>query len=217
MIQHKTDSSHIHQFSYQQADPLPVMEHFYTLQGEGAWTGYAAYFIRLAGCDVGCHWCDVKASWDVAPEQYMTGDEMLDTIKQTSANRIVITGGEPTLYDLSKWVTLFHAHGFKVHLETAGVHALDTPMDWICFSPKKFKSPLPPFYHLAHELKIVVYNKHDLEWAESHAKQCASHIQLFLQPEWSKRSSITDMILSYIQDHPYWRLSQQTHKYLGIP
>jgi len=198
-------------------DPLPVMEHFLTLQGEGVWTGTPAYFIRLAGCDVGCHWCDVKASWEVDSQQYMALAELLQAIQQHAVQRVVITGGEPTLYNLEALVNLLHHHDLQVHLETAGVYPLTGLWDWVCFSPKKFKKPLAEYYEKADELKVVVYNRHDLQWAESHAAECAPHVNLLLQPEWSKKESVLPDILSYIQTHPHWRLSQQTHKYLGIP
>lgn len=198
-------------------NPLPVMEHFATLQGEGAWTGTASYFIRLAGCDVGCQWCDVKDSWQVHPDQYFSVEELVNKVKKTAVKHVVITGGEPTIYNLSLLTDTLHTHGLRVHIETAGVHPLLGDFDWICFSPKKFMAPLPPYYQQAHELKVVIFNSHDLKWAEEHAQKCADHVQLFLQPEWSKREKMLPLILNYIQQHPHWRLSQQTHKYIGIP
>ncbi len=204
-------------FLYHQADPLPVMEHFYTLQGEGYWTGTPAYFIRLAGCDVGCHWCDVKESWSYTREQMMSCDDILNEVQNHSAQRIIVTGGEPTIYDLTTLTSIFHQQHIINHIETAGVHPLTGHWDWICFSPKKFKNPLPAYYQSAHELKIIIYNAHDLNWAESHAQQCHDKMALYLQPEWSKRDVVTPLILEYIKKHPRWRLSQQTHKYLGIP
>ncbi|MEM9718251.1 MAG: 7-carboxy-7-deazaguanine synthase QueE [Bacteroidota bacterium] len=203
-------------FAYGARDPLPVMEHFLTLQGEGNWTGTAAYFIRLAGCDVGCHWCDVKESWGVAAEQHMRVLDLIEIVIAHKAQHVVITGGEPTIYDLRPLVQSLHSLGIKVHLETAGVHPLLGDLDWVCFSPKKFKAPLDEYYTNAHELKVVIYNRHDLQWAESHASRCADHVKLFLQPEWDRREKMLPMIIAYIQNHPHWRLSQQTHKYMGI-
>lgn len=200
-----------------QADPLPVMEHFYTLQGEGAWTGEPAYFVRLAGCDVGCHWCDVKESWKVSPDQYHPGSDIAAWAKASGSQRVVITGGEPTVYDLSLLTDAFHKHGLKVHMESAGVHPFTGEIDWLCLSPKKFKATREEYYSLAHELKIIVSNKHDLIWAEQHAEKCAPSTQLFLQAEWSKRGLMMPVIIEYIKAHPKWRLSQQTHKYINIP
>lgn len=200
-----------------QADPLPVMEHFYTLQGEGAWTGEPTYFIRLAGCDVGCHWCDVKESWKVSPQQYVPSQEIAKWVKASGCQRVVITGGEPTIYDLGVLTDKLHAEGMLVHMETAGVHAYSGNIDWVCLSPKKFMAPRDEFYALANELKIIVYNKHDFIWAESHAEKCPDSTQFFLQVEWSKRAEMTEAIIDYIKANPKWRLSQQTHKYLNIP
>ena len=203
-------------FDYGASDPLPVMEHFLTLQGEGKWTGTAAYFIRLAGCDVGCHWCDVKESWGVQAEQHMRVRDLVEVVLANKVQHVVITGGEPTIYDLRQLVEGLHSHNLHVHLETAGVHPLLGDLDWVCFSPKKFKAPLDTYYTRAHELKVVIYNRHDLEWAESHAARCGDQVELFLQPEWDRREQVLPLIIAYIQDHPHWRLSQQTHKYLGI-
>ncbi len=200
-----------------QANPLPVMEHFYTLQGEGAWTGTPTYFIRLAGCDVGCSWCDVKASWVPHERQYASVLDIVNLAKSSTAKRVVITGGEPSIYDLSLLTSQLHQAGFLVHIETAGPHELLGDFDWICFSPKKFLVPKEEYYQLAHELKIIIYNSHDFKWAEMHAEKCASTVQLFLQAEWSKRERFYPEIVSYIQAHPHWRLSMQTHKYLEIP
>ncbi|MCL4135465.1 UNVERIFIED_CONTAM: hypothetical protein GTU68_043331 [Idotea baltica] len=149
------------------------MEQFYTLQGEGTWTGTGAYFIRLAGCDVGCHWCDVKESWAPNEAQYLSSTEIVARALASGADRVVITGGEPTIYDLSILTQELHKAGLYVHMETAGVHDYTGDIDWVCFSPKKFKAPLDSFYQLSHELKIVVYNEHDFQWAEQHAEKCA--------------------------------------------
>lgn len=202
---------------YRQADPLPVMEHFYTLQGEGAYTGSPAYFIRLAGCDVGCVWCDVKESWTPREDQYHSCVALTEMAQQSGTQRVVITGGEPTVYNLRPLTRQLRAAGLKVHLETAGPHPLSGEIDWVCFSPKKFLPPQQEFYQKAHELKVVIYHESDLTWAEEHAARCANHVQLFLQPEWSRRERITPQLIDYVRQHPQWRLSLQTHKYLDIP
>ncbi|MEM7370861.1 MAG: 7-carboxy-7-deazaguanine synthase QueE [Bacteroidota bacterium] len=202
---------------YQQANPLPVMEHFLTLQGEGSWTGTAAYFIRLAGCDVGCHWCDVKDSWHPSQDQYLSVSEITELALASGTERVVITGGEPTVYDLSLLTQSLHQAGLIIHMETAGVHPLTAEIDWICFSPKKFLPPKDEFYQLSHELKIVVYHEKDVIWAEQHAARCADHIVKYLQPEWSRATRITPHLVDYVKHHPTWRLSLQTHKFIDIP
>jgi organic radical activating enzyme len=192
------------------------MEHFYTLQGEGAWTGTAAYFIRLGGCDVGCFWCDVKESWPEEAHPRLTVGQLVEAVEATSAPCVVITGGEPTMHDLSALTTALHAAGRRVHIETSGVHPLTGAIDWVCFSPKKFKAPVEGFHQLAHELKVVVHNRQDLAWAEAHAAECPASTQLFLQPQWYRPESM-QWIVAYVQQHPRWRISLQTHKYLEIP
>ncbi len=193
------------------------MEHFYTLQGEGRWSGTPAYFIRLAGCDVGCHWCDVKESWTVADDQWMPISEIVSLAKSSGTQRVVITGGEPTMHDLEPLTTAMHDAGLLCHIETAGAHPFSGKFDWITFSPKKFKAALPEYYQLAHELKVIVYNAHDLEWAEQEAMKCDTEKTLFyLQPEWSRRDRVHQTI-EYIKAHPHWKLSLQTHKYVEIP
>lgn len=205
------------QITYRQTDPLPVMEQFYTLQGEGAWTGTPAYFIRLAGCDVGCVWCDVKESWTPRDDQYQSSEVLTEQVLQAGANRVVITGGEPTVYDLTCLTDTLHAAGLTIHMETAGPHPLSGEIDWICFSPKKFLPPRDEYYEKSHELKVVIYHETDLAWAEAHASKCADHVQLFLQPEWSRRERITPLLIEYLKQNPHWRLSIQTHKYVDIP
>ncbi len=217
----KTKRGDIHSekpvFAYGQRDPLPVMEHFYTLQGEGAWTGTAAYFVRLAGCDVGCHWCDVKESWGVENTQYSPVADMIEWIQAAEADRVVITGGEPTIYDLSLLTQRLQDLQIQVHIETAGPHPLVGQFDWITLSPKKFLQPDPRIYPRVDELKVVIYNRHDFEWATQHAERCPTHTQLFLQPEWDRREQMTPLIVDYVKQHPQWRISLQTHKYLDIP
>jgi 7-carboxy-7-deazaguanine synthase len=195
----------------------PVMEHFYTLQGEGYHTGKAAYFIRLGGCDVGCVWCDVKDSWDASAHPVMTAAEMVDLAAAHTGRIAVITGGEPAMHDLSGLCDALHAAGFDTHIETSGAHPLSGDLDWVTLSPKKFKAPLESCLQQADELKVVVFHKSDLEWAEQHAAKVPAGCRLYLQPEWSKKDAITPLIIEYIKDHPQWQLSLQTHKYINIP
>ncbi len=194
----------------------PIMEHFYTVQGEGFWTGVAAYFVRLGGCDVGCHWCDVKESWPMDSHPLMTVQEIVDEVLKSKANRVVITGGEPLMHDLTPLTQVLHFHNIKTHIETSGAHSLSGSFDWICLSPKKFKTALAEVYNMANELKIIVFNKHDLQWAENEATKVNENTLLFLQPEWSKKES-NDWIVEYVKNNPKWRISLQTHKYLSIP
>lgn len=194
----------------------PVMEHFYTLQGEGYWTGTPAYFIRLAGCDVGCHWCDVKESWQLEGHPVLSVSDLLAEIQATPAQRVVITGGEPFMHNLTALTRVLREAGLKTHCETSGTQMLSGDWDWICFSPKKFKAPLPVWYQVAHELKVIVYQLHDLEWGQGHAQDCAEDTILYYQPEWSSPHRMPD-ILRYVKTNPKWRVSLQTHKYLEIP
>jgi 7-carboxy-7-deazaguanine synthase len=198
-------------------EALPVMEHFYTLQGEGFHSGKAAYFIRLAGCDVGCVWCDVKESWDASKHPTVAINFLIDEIKKTSAAIVVITGGEPLLHDLTSLTTTLKQNNFKTHIETSGSSPLSGTWDWITLSPKKFKAPLPQNLPLASELKIVVFNKSDFAWAEKWAAHASPSCKLYLQPEWSKAASVTPLIVDYIKAHPQWQLSLQTHKYINVP
>ncbi len=199
------------------ANKLPVMEQFYTLQGEGAYSGQAAYFIRLAGCDVGCVWCDVKESWDPKIHPLKTIDEIVAGALSTSCRLCVITGGEPLLYSLDQLTDALHLAGFKVNIETSASSTMSGTWDWICISPKKFKAPLPENLNLAHELKIIVFNKSDFEWAETYATMVNPNCKLYLQPEWDKSAEIIPQIIDYIKENPQWQLSLQTHKFLQIP
>jgi len=195
----------------------PIMEHFYTLQGEGAYAGYAAYFIRLGGCDVGCVWCDVKESWDAAAHPQVTVATLLNYVLESKTNRVVITGGEPCMYDLHALCNALHAHGLKVHLETSGAHEIRGNFDWVTLSPKKFKAPLASAYAKADELKIIVFNKHDFDWAKEHQALVPAKTALYLQTEWEKRDSNYNLSIDFIKANPVWHLSIQTHKYLQIP
>ncbi|MEQ8474559.1 MAG: 7-carboxy-7-deazaguanine synthase QueE [Marinoscillum sp.] len=196
---------------------LPVMESFLTVQGEGFHTGSAAYFIRLGGCDVGCVWCDVKESWDAGIHPQIPIAQIVETAAQQGVEIAVITGGEPLMYDLSLFTDQLKKSGLQAHIETSGAHPLSGHWDWITFSPKKFMAPKDEFYEHADELKVIVYNKSDLAWAESHATKCGENVRLFLQPEWSKRDQMMPLIVDYVKKNPKWRISLQTHKYLDIP
>ena len=197
---------------------LPVMEHFYTLQGEGFHQGKAAYFVRLGGCDVGCVWCDVKESWDKDAHPLMEISDIIHSIKkETNQGIIVITGGDPLMHDLHELTSALQKEGFFTHIETSGAHPLSGNFDWVCLSPKKFKAPLEQVIERADELKIVVFNKSDFEWAEFYASQVPSHCKLYLQPEWDKSALVTPMIIEYIKANPKWELSLQLHKYINVP
>ena len=198
-------------------DVLPVMEHFYTLQGEGFYQGQAAYFIRLGGCDVGCVWCDVKESWNAESHPLLKVEDIVSIVKKTPAKIIVITGGEPLLHDLSELTIQIKNEGLRTHIETSGSSPLSGNWDWITLSPKKFKAPLPEILFLANELKVVVFNKSDFDWAEKYAAKVSMLCKLYLQPEWSKASVITPLIIDYIKAHPDWQLSLQIHKYINVP
>ena len=199
-------------------DSLPVMEDFYTIQGEGFHQGKAAYFVRLAGCDVGCVWCDVKESWDINKYPSKQIDEIVSKIKSTSKTDIVvITGGEPLMHNLNILTSALHDAGFKTHIETSGAHPLSGNWDWICLSPKKFKSPLDNILLLANELKIVIFNKSDFEWAENYASKMNPNCKLYLQPEWDKSAIVTPLIVEYVKNHPKWQISLQLHKYIHVP
>ncbi|SHF62042.1 Organic radical activating enzyme [Flavisolibacter ginsengisoli DSM 18119] len=196
---------------------LPVMEHFYTLQGEGVHQGKAAYFIRLAGCDVGCVWCDVKDSWDSTRHPLLEIEFLVEKVKQAGSPIAVITGGEPLLHDLQELTRQLQDAGLKTHMETSGSSSLSGSWDWITLSPKKFKPPLTEVVIKANELKVVVFNKSDFEWAEKWADQVSPGCKLYLQPEWDKAALVTPMIIDYIKAHPQWQLSLQIHKYINVP
>jgi len=196
---------------------LPVMEHFYTLQGEGMFGGKAAYFIRLGGCDVGCVWCDVKDSWDSGKHPLMEIDEIVALAAAHPGEIAVITGGEPLMHDLTALTASLKRAGLRTHMETSGSSPLTGSWDWITLSPKKFKAPLPGILPLANELKIVVFHPSDLAWAEQWAAQVSSHCRLYLQPEWSRAEKITPLIVDYIKSNPQWQLSLQLHKYINVP
>lgn len=252
MIERAEDISQIKTVK-QKLSALPIMEAFYTLQGEGFHQGKAAYFIRLGGCDVGCFWCDVKESWDASVHSKKTIDEIVEmmnckfqisncklsnspltahrsplptqnlklkthnSLLTTSKPIIVITGGEPLLYNLNELTYTLQQQNFKTHIETSGSSPFSGFWNWVCLSPKKFKKPLPEAFKVADELKVVVYNKSDFKWAEENAAQVSSSCKLYLQPEWSKANELTPLIIEYIKQNPQWQLSLQVHKYLNIP
>jgi 7-carboxy-7-deazaguanine synthase len=196
---------------------LPLMEHFYTLQGEGRYTGHASYFLRLGGCDVGCVWCDVKESWDASKHPLVQIESMVKFVVDEKAPIAVITGGEPLMHNLDELTLTLKNNGIRTHIETSGAHPLSGDWDWICLSPKKFKAPLPEVIQKANELKVVIFNKTDFEWAEKFAAAVSPACMLYLQPEWSKSTEINPLIVSYIKKNPQWILSLQTHKFLEIP
>lgn len=196
---------------------LPVMEHFYTIQGEGFYSGRAAYFVRLAGCDVGCVWCDVKESWDAAAHPVLKFDDLLQEIIEAGTGFCVITGGEPALYDLRGIISLLRKNGIETAIETSGTSPLIGEIDWYCFSPKKFKQPVEEAYLKADELKIIINHPSDFEWAEEHAGKVKDSCKLYLQPEWSKQERFLPLIIEYVKKHPKWCVSLQTHKFMNIP
>lgn len=199
------------------ATALPVMEHFYTLQGEGFHQGKAAYFIRLGGCDVGCVWCDVKDSWDAGKHPLYEIENLVAEVKRTPAKLVVITGGEPLMHNLDPLTSAMQGAGLQTNIETSGAYPLSGSWDWICLSPKKFKAPLPGILRLANELKIVIFNKSDFDWAEKHAALVSSSCKLYLQPEWDRAAQVTPLIIDYIKANPRWELSLQIHKYINVP
>jgi len=195
---------------------LPLMEEFYTIQGEGFHTGKAAYFIRIGGCDVGCHWCDVKESWNANLHPATETLKIVENVKKY-ANTVVITGGEPLMWNMAFITNELKNQNIKVHIETSGAYPLSGNWDWICLSPKKTKLPLSNIYQKADELKIIIYNKNDFKFAEEQASKVKENCELYLQPEWSNRDKMTPLIVDYVMQNPQWKISLQTHKYLNIP
>lgn len=196
---------------------LPLMEEFYTIQGEGYHTGKAAYFIRLGGCDIGCHWCDVKESWDATIHPLTPVNKIIENAKKHPAQTVVVTGGEPLIYNLSELTEKLKNEGIRTFIETSGAYPLSGHWDWICLSPKKFKGPRKDILEKANELKVIIFNKSDFKWAEEHAETVGPQCKLYLQPEWSKTSEMTPQIVEYVKNNPKWEISLQTHKYLNIP
>lgn len=199
------------------ADELPLMEAFYTIQGEGFHQGKAAYFIRLAGCDVGCVWCDVKESWDKEMHPVQKIGRIVDEAASYKGRIAVVTGGEPTLYNLEYLTAALKEKGFETNIETSGSNVITGSWDWICLSPKKFKAPLPDNLPLANELKVIVFNKSDFDWAEKYAALVSPDCRLYLQPEWSRADAMTPLIVDYVKENPRWQISLQIHKYIDVP
>lgn len=195
---------------------LPLMEEFYTIQGEGYHKGTAAYFIRVGGCDVGCHWCDVKESWNAETHPPTAVEHIIENAAKYS-DTIVITGGEPLTWDMGPLTAGLKARGLKTHIETSGAYPLTGTWDWICLSPKKIKLPLNDIYEKADELKVIIYNQHDFAFAEEQAAKVNTDCILYLQPEWSRREKMIPDIVNFVMKNPRWKVSLQTHKYLNIP
>ncbi|GLB48884.1 7-carboxy-7-deazaguanine synthase [Neptunitalea sp. Y10] len=195
---------------------LPLMEEFYTIQGEGYYKGTAAYFIRVGGCDVGCHWCDVKESWNAELHPPTEITQIVDNAVKYS-DTIVITGGEPLTWDMGPLTKQLKEKGVKTHIETSGAYELSGEWDWVCLSPKKIKLPTDSVYQVADELKVIIYNHHDFKFAEEQAAKVGENCILYMQPEWSKREEMIPHIVQYVMDNPKWKVSLQTHKYLNIP
>ena len=196
---------------------LPLMEAFYTIQGEGYHTGKPSYFIRLGGCDVGCHWCDTKDSWNVEDHPLTDVDHIVEEAAEHPAKRIVVTGGEPVMYNLNYLTDQLLEKDIKTHIETSGAYPLTGEWHWICLSPKKTMPPVGDIHSKADELKIIVYNQDDFLWAEEHAKNVNANCKLYLQPEWGRAEEIIPLIVDYIKINPCWNISLQMHKYLKIP
>ena len=195
---------------------LPLMEAFYTIQGEGFHKGTAAYFIRIGGCDVGCHWCDVKESWNAQLHPPTAVDEMVEEAVKHSKT-VVITGGEPLTWNMEPLTRELKERDCQIHIETSGAYKLTGTWDWICLSPKKIKLPTPEIYKVANELKVIIFNKHDFKFAEEQAEKVNNECILYLQPEWSNREKMMPLIVDYVMKNPKWKVSLQTHKYLNIP
>ena len=204
------------QLAVEKGEMLPLMEEFYTIQGEGFHTGTAAYFIRIGGCDVGCHWCDVKESWN-AELHPPTATTIIVANAKKYADTVVVTGGEPLTWDMTLLTQKLKENNLKVHIETSGAYPVTGTWDWFCLSPKKNKLPIADAYESADELKVIVYNKSDFIFAEEQAAKVQSNVILFLQPEWSRKEEMTPLIVDYVMKNPKWRVSLQTHKYLNIP
>lgn len=196
---------------------LPLMEEFYTIQGEGYNTGKPAYFIRLGGCDVGCHWCDVKESWNSAHHPLTDIDQIVTNALQFPAKAVVVTGGEPLIYNLDQLTKRLKESGVITFLETSGAYPLSGTWDWVCLSPKKTAPPLTEIFAKTNELKVIIHNKDDFKWAEKNAAVSIPDCKLYLQPEWSKSKQLMPEIVAYVMQHPKWNISLQTHKYMNIP
>ena len=196
---------------------LPIMEFFYTIQGEGFYAGRAAFCIRIAGCDVGCVWCDVKESWDSEKHSLQTIDFLIQEVLNSGTDFVVITGGEPAMYDLTELTRRLKNNTIEVAMETSGCYELIGQIDWYCFSPKKFKKPIEQAFQIASELKVIISHPSDFQWAEENAAKINSSCKMYLQPEWSKQERFLPEIIDYVKNNPKWRISLQTHKFMEIP
>ncbi len=212
-----TDSHLTNIKSLKNGHALPLMEDFYTIQGEGFHSGKPAYFTRIGGCDVGCSWCDVKESWNAEIWPLTSTDEIVKRIETCVAKSVVVTGGEPLMYNLDYLCSELKNRGIKTYLETSGSHPLSGTWDWICLSPKKNSPPLPEIYSRASEYKVIIQSKGDFDWAEKNISKLSDECKLFLQPEWSKRENMMQSIVEYVKKNPKWQISLQSHKYMRIP
>jgi organic radical activating enzyme len=201
---------------YNKEIEIPLMEQFYSIQGEGFHTGRAAYFIRLAGCDVGCVWCDVKESWDADIHPVIKLDEIVNEVKNSGTDFVVITGGEPAMYDLTYLVDKLHDAEVEIAIETSGAHPIIGEIDWVCLSPKKFKMPLEENYALANELKMIAFNNSDFKWALELEDKVSLACQLYVQPEWDKKSEMLPKVVDFVKTNVQWNISLQTHKILEV-
>jgi len=199
------------------ADKIPVLEEFYSVQGEGFNTGKAAYFVRIGGCDLACHWCDSKETWKPEQHQFVPIQEIIDRVKQTAADTIVVTGGEPLIYNFDRFCELAHAAGLVLMLETCGAHTFSGVWDWVCLSPKRQKPPKHEYFQIADELKVIIFEENDFKWAEECSNKITRSCVLFLQPEWSRFENTGKMVVDYVKSFPKWNVSVQTHKFLRIP
>jgi len=202
---------------FREGTHVPLIDQFYTLQGEGAFAGEAAYFLRVGGCDIGCSWCDEKISWNPAQHKSVFVDDIIDTIKDYNGKTLVVTGGEPSLYNLSILTEKARAIGFKTHVETSGAYKLSGDWNWICLSPKPQNKALEENFKRANELKVIVFKPSDIQWAEECASKVSPDCKLYLQPEWSTHENNTPLIVDYIKENPKWRISIQSHKFMKIP
>ena len=206
-----------HKILVDQGKMLPLMEAFYTIQGEGFHCGKSAFFLRIGGCDVGCHWCDVKESWNAEIHPPTSLSNMVDQVMNYPCNTVVVTGGEPLMWNMKPLTDALHKKNLVVHIETSGAYPLSGQFDWICLSPKKNSPPLDAIIPLADELKVIIHNMDDFKWAESFVKKTQKTCQLYLQPEWSKSADMMPKIVDYVMQNPKWKISLQTHKFMNIP
>ncbi len=202
---------------FKEGTHLPLIDQFYTLQGEGYHTGESAYFLRVGGCDIGCNWCDEKISWSPALHKSVAVNNIIETLKKLKGKTLVVTGGEPSLYNLSILTKEAHNIGFNTHVETSGAYKLTGEWDWICLSPKPQSAPLQANFDKANELKVIVFDKSDIEWAEECAQKVSKDCKLYLQPEWSRHIENTSFIVDFIKENPQWKISIQAHKFMKIP